>query len=103
MGSPRLTLFSTRRMDTPCHTLTPATNPTPGHTPTHPGHTPHLTITWAKGKQKLSLRPTLLFSIHPVSTLPTLPTPTPCTNPTSRTHTPQHITTGGTMVRWTYG
>merc|ERR1712088_92930 len=89
--------------DTPCHTPpTPATNPTPGHTPIPPGHTQHLTITWARGKQKLSLRPTLLFSIHPVSTLPTLPTPTPYTDPTSHTHTPQGIATGGTMVRWIY-
>merc|ERR1712018_1086392 len=70
--------------DTPCHTPTPATNPTPGHTPTHPGPTPHLTITWARGKQKLSLH----FSIHPVSTIPTLPTPTPYTDHTSHTHTP---------------
>merc|ERR1712241_952355 len=89
--------------DTPCHTPTPATNPTPGHTPIHLGHTLHLTIIWARGKQKLSPKPTLHFSIHPVSTIPILPTPTPYTDPTSHTHTPRRIATGGTMVRWIYG
>merc|ERR1719402_1058516 len=77
LQSPRLTPFSTRRMGTPCHTPTPATNPTPGHTPIPLGPTRHLTITWARGRQKLSPRPTP-FSTRRMGT--PCHTPTPATN-----------------------